>query len=130
VARPDGRVAVVVWPEPERVGLTAYLAALQPLMPASFEPPEVFVESQELERRARDAGLTPKKVAELDWSWTYPDLDTAFRGLLSAGPSTLAIEASGEQAVRDAITAALEPFRRTDGSYRIENACRCLLATA
>ncbi len=130
VTRPGGTVAVVVWTEPERVALSAYLAALGPLMPPSFRPPEVFIEATELERRARAAGLEPREAVELDWSWGYPDLATARRGLLSAGPSTLAVETSGEQAVRDALTGALEPFRLPDGGYRLENVCRCLLAAA
>lgn len=130
VARAGGTVAVVVWTEPERVALSAYLAALASLMPPSFSPPEVFVEAAELERRARAAGLEPRQVVELEWSWEYPDLATAQRGLLSAGPSALAIATSGEQAVRAALTAALEPFRRADGGYRLENVCRCLVAAA
>jgi SAM-dependent methyltransferase len=130
VTRTGGTVAVVVWTEPEHVALSAYLAALAPLMPSSFRPPEVFIHAGELERRASRAGLEPREVVELEWSWAYPDLATAQRGLLSAGPSTLAIETSGEHAVRDALTAALEPFRERDGGYRLENVCRCLLAGA
>ena len=130
VTRSGGTVAVVVWTEPERVALSAYLAALAPLMPSSFRPPEVFIEAAELERRARGAALEPREVVDLEWSWGYPDLATAQRGLLSAGPSTLATETSGEQAVRDVLTAALEPFRHLDAGYRLENVCRCLVAAA
>ncbi len=65
---------------------------------------------------------------ELDWSWTYPDLDTLQRGLLSPGLSAMAIENAGEQAVRDAIRSAVEPLRMTSGEYRVENWIECTVA--
>jgi hypothetical protein len=65
----------------------------------------------ELQELAREAGLTPEKVTDLEWLWSYPDLETALRGWLSEGMSTLAIAAAGEQAVRTALTNALAPFR-------------------
>ena len=130
VARAGGRVAVVVWPEPESVDLTAYLAALGPLMPPLPMQVDPFIGRKELDQLARRAGLEPQRTLDLDWSWEYRDDETMLRGLLSPGLSTLAIEAAGEDAVRDALTAGLEQFRLAGGGYRLENAVRCLIATA
>jgi SAM-dependent methyltransferase len=129
VTRADGQVAIVAWPSPDQVELTRYLAAVQPLLPPGpdlnpFLPPDA------LGKLAAEAGLAPERVVELDWSWGYPDRETAVRGLMSPGPSTLAVEAAGKGAVRGAIESALEPFRLASGGYRLENVVHCLLARA
>ena len=130
VARPRARVAAVVWTRPERVEATAYLAALEPLLPPLPIEVDPFIEAGKLEDLARRAGLEPERTRELDWTWRYPDRETALRGWLSVGLSSLAIEVAGEDAVRSALTSALERFRLTDGAYRLENTVRCLVALA
>jgi SAM-dependent methyltransferase len=128
VARLDGCVAAVVWTSPDRIEATAFLGALQPLLPPLPEL-RLYYSAQELEELARSARLEPRRVVDLDWTWEYPDRETLLRGWLSVGLTTLAIRAAGEDAVRDALAAAAEPFRMTNGSYRLENTCRCLIAT-
>jgi len=130
VARRGAQLAVVAWPAPEKVELTAYLAALEPLLPPSPVEINPFISPAELERLARGSGFEPGRILELDWSWQYPDLDTALRGLLSPGLSTMAIQAAGEEKVKDALTTALEPFRMIGGAYRLESTVLCLIATA
>ena len=130
VARRGGRVAITTWTAPENVELTAYIAAVGPLLPPSPVDLELFMPVAELEALARTAGLEPARTLELDWSWEYADLETALRGLLSPGLSTLAIAAAGEAAVRDALTRALDPLRMADGGYRIENTVACVIAVA
>jgi SAM-dependent methyltransferase len=129
VTRPGGKIAVVMWTAPERVELSAYVAALQPLIPAgpALDP---FVETEELEALARRAELEPETTFEADWSWEYPDRDTMLRGLLAPGLSALAIENAGEETVKDALVAALAPYRATTGVYRLENTVRCMIAVA
>jgi SAM-dependent methyltransferase len=129
VTRPGGKVAVVMWTAPERVELSAYVAALQPLIPAG-PPVEPFIETAELEALARAAGLEPQTTFETDWSWDYPDRDTMLRGLLSPGLSALAVENVGEETVKDALIAALEPYATTAGGYRLENSVRCMVAAS
>jgi hypothetical protein len=41
--------------------------------------------------------------------------------LMSSGPAAAAIENTSEQAVRQTLTEACAPYRRGDGSYRMEN---------
>jgi ubiquinone/menaquinone biosynthesis C-methylase UbiE len=103
VTRPSGRVAIVYWGLPEEVEASAYLNALKPLMPPPPELPNPFSTADQLEELARKVQLKPQCVFDVNWSWKYPDLRTALRGLLSAGPSTIAIRIAGEQAVRDSL---------------------------
>jgi hypothetical protein len=128
VIRPSGRVAIVYWGLPEEVEASTYLDALKPLMPPPPEPPNPFSTADQLEELARKVQLKPQRVFDVDWSWKYPDLQTALRGLLSAGPSTIAIRITREQAVRDRITKALKLFKLPNGGYQLKNLCRCLLA--
>ena len=62
--------------------------------------------------------------------WVYPDLRTALRGLMAAGPAVKAINASGEDRTRKAIAEAIVPFRSVSGGYRLENTFRYVIAKA
>ncbi|MDQ4082507.1 MAG: class I SAM-dependent methyltransferase [Actinomycetota bacterium] len=130
VARPGGEIAAVVWTSPEQVEATAYLAALEPLLPPLPSEVNPFARREELESLAHGADLEVRRVFDLDWTWEYPDLETLLRGWLSVGLSALAIQATSEKAVRDALASAAAPFRLSDGGYRLENICRCLVARA
>lgn len=129
VARPGAEVAVVAWTSPDRVALTAYVGAVAALMP---EPPDIdpFLGPEQLGALAEEAGLRPRRSLELDWSWQYPDLDTALRGLMSAGLSRLAVESAGEDAVKRALIDALRSLRVDGGAYEVNNSVHCLLAKA
>ena len=65
----------------------------------------------------------------MDTPIEYPNLETALRGLLSAGPAVRAIAHSGEAKAIEAVTESIAPFRRADGSYRIENKYMFLVAS-
>ncbi len=121
---------VVSWSSPEAVQATAYLAALQPLLPPMPMEIDPFIAPAELERLVAAAGLRPERIVDVGWTWNYPDLQTALRGWLSVGLSTVAMGFSGEDAVRAALTVALKPFRTKDGGYRLENLVHCLVAKA
>jgi hypothetical protein len=89
-----------------------------------------FIEPDRLRGMAATAGLTADGVVDVAWPWDYyPDLETALRGLMSVGLSTVAIANAGEGAVRAAMTEALRPFRTAIGAYRLDNTVRCLIAT-
>jgi SAM-dependent methyltransferase len=132
-ARPGSPVAIATWAEPERCEAAVYLAALGPLMPpAPPGAPGPFALSAPgaLEALAESAGLTPDGADEVRCTWSYPDLDSALRGLMSSGPVVKAIETSGEDAVRAAVTTSIEPFRQPSGGYDIGSAFRYLITTA
>ena len=135
VARPGGQVAICNWARPETSGLIAVMGALRELQPppppGAREPdPPAIGEPGVLEGLAVEAGLEPRGASEVDVPFEAPDEETLLRALLAPGGASLAIEHSGEQAVRKAIGDASAPFRRLDGSYRIENRFRYLIARA
>lgn len=130
VTAPQGRVAVTTWTSPEQCESMAYLRALAPLLPPMPAEVDPFIGPDRLRELAAAAGLRSAEVVDVDWTWDYHrDLQTALRGLMSPGLSTVAIAAAGEDAVRAAITEALEPFRTPDGGYRLQNRLHCLLAS-
>ena len=128
VLAPGGIVTFTAWVSPDQVELARYVAAVAPLLPAGMPALELFAAPGAGAKRARAAGLQPERTLELNWSWTYPDLETLHRGLLSPGLSTLAIANASEQSVRDAITTAFEPLRMSSGEYRVENRIECTVA--
>lgn len=132
VTKPGGLIAIMTWGEPAGMEASSLVAALKPLLPAPPPgAPGPFALSDETALRAFAAagGLTPSAVFDIDTAWSYPDQDTALRGLASAGVAVRAIEHSGEAAFIDAHRAALAPFRQPDGSFRIGARFRCLVAT-
>jgi SAM-dependent methyltransferase len=134
VARRGGRVAVCNWGRREDNELFAVMAALRPLQPPVDRPspdPPPLGEPGVLESLAREAGLEPEQAGEVDVPLEAPDGDALARALLAPGGSVAAaIAHAGEGAVRAAILAAAAPFRRADGSYRLENRFRFVVAAA
>jgi hypothetical protein len=60
----------------------------------------------------------------------FPDLDTAVRAHMAAGPARRAIEHAGTEATAHAIRDAVAGSRSPDGTYRQENIFRYSIATA
>lgn len=133
VARPGAPVLIATWGRAEDCEASAYLAALGSLLPPPPPgAPGPFALSQPgaLEALAGEAGLTPRRAADVDVVWSYPDEATLLRALLSAGPAVKAIDNAGEAAVVAAVHRALGPFRDSGGGYRLENRFRYLIASA
>jgi SAM-dependent methyltransferase len=131
VTKSGAHVVIMTWGRPEGMEAASLVAALQPLMPAPPPgAPGPFALSDEAALRAfaTGAGLEPVEVFDVDSPWRYPDLSTALRGLNSSGVAVRALENSSEDAVNEAHSKALAPFRQSDGSYKIGANFRCLLA--
>ncbi len=133
VARPGAPVAIVTWAVPERCEAAVYLAALGSQMPApppGAPGPFALSAPGALEGLAREAGLTPGDADEVPCRWTWPNLDDTLRAMLAAGPAEKAIQHSGYDAVHDAVSTAIEPFRTPSGGYDVGAAFRYLITTA
>jgi SAM-dependent methyltransferase len=132
VAEPGAPIAVGTWGRAEQCEAAVVLKAsseLGPPPPPGRAPgPFALSEPGALEGFVEQAGLTAGDAVEVEAIWRYPDLDTALRGLTSAGPGTAAIRQSGEERVREALANALEPFGDGSGGYRLTNAFRYLIA--
>lgn len=133
VAKPDGIIVIAVWGLPETCEAAGHLKALGPLMPPPPPgAPGPFALSDEAKLRAlaTDAGLTPLAIADVQCPWIYPDLETALRGMVSAGPAERAIRASSLEQVHDAIAGAIAQYRTSSGGYHLNNSFRYLVARA
>jgi SAM-dependent methyltransferase len=133
VAKAGGQVVIAVWGSLEETQAAGYLQALGSLLPPpppGAPGPFALSEPEALAALVRQAGLEPRQPGAVRCPWEYPDLEAAMRGLLSAGPSVRAIQVAGEERVREAVVGALVPFKRPDGSYRLDNTFRYLIATA
>jgi SAM-dependent methyltransferase len=122
ITKPDGRIVMTTWGNPEGMGVASLITALTPLLPPRPSgAPGIFALSDEgaLRALAESAGLKPLEVEDIACTWSYPNLATALRGFGSSGRAVRAIECTSEEAVNVAHTAALAPFRCGDGSYRI-----------
>lgn len=133
VTRPGGSVTIATWGRAERVDLAAVLKAFGSLLPPPPPgAPGPFALSQEgaLAALVQQVGLQPQREERFVDQWDVPDLDTTLRALLAAGPAAAAINHSGEERTREAVTAAIAPFRTSSGGYHMENEFIYLIASA
>jgi SAM-dependent methyltransferase len=133
VAKRGGVLVIAVWGLPEQCEAAGHLKALGALMPPPPPgAPGPFALSDETKLRAlaTEAGLTPLTVVDVACPWIYPSLETALKGMLSAGPAERAIRASSPQQASDAIASAIAPYRTTSGGYHLNNVFRYLIARA
>ena len=133
VTQPDGVIVIATWGLPEDCEAAGHLKALGALMPPpppGAPGPFALSDESKLKALASDAGLTPIAVVDVECPWTYPSLDIALRGMLSAGPAERAIRNSGMERARDAVAASIAPYRKPSGEYHLKNKFRYLIARA
>jgi SAM-dependent methyltransferase len=133
VVKPDGVIVIAVWGSPESCEAAGHLKALGSLMPPpppGAPGPFALSDETRLKALASEAGLTPGAIVDVACPWVYPDIDTALRGMLSAGPAERAIRASSLERAREAVTVAIKSYRTETGGYRLNNTFRYLIASA
>jgi SAM-dependent methyltransferase len=133
VARPGGRVAMVVWGRAEDCETVATVTALRKFLPPPPPgAPDPFALSApgRVEGLLQQAGLAPLTSGEVDCPFDFPDLETAVRGHMSAGPAATAIRQAGAEVVQQAIAESLAPFRLNGSGYRQRNRFRYVIAAA
>jgi SAM-dependent methyltransferase len=131
VSAPGGRVAMVVWGEPQDCEHAATLAALGPLLPPPSPGavgPFALSAPGKVEALMEQAGLQPTISGSVACPFVYPDVETAWRGISSPGPYVVAMRHSGEAAVKSATLASLAPFATPSGGYRQNNQFRYVIA--
>ncbi|MFD2935489.1 class I SAM-dependent methyltransferase [Spirosoma flavum] len=132
VLKPGGKLYVAIWGKASECQVAVYLKALGSLMPP---PPPVtpgpfaLSEDDALEKLVGDAGFQPGLRQRVSSPFLYANLDSALKGLLSAGPAQRAIGHTSYEAAVDAVTNAIAPFRTESGGYRMDNTFYILEAT-
>jgi SAM-dependent methyltransferase len=131
VLRPAGTIVIATWGLPQDCEAAGHLKALGGLMPpppAGAPGPFALSDEGTLKALATEAGFTPVDVVDVACPWMYPDLETALRGMLSAGPAERAIRNSSIEHARDAVAASIAAYRMPSGEYRLSNKFRYLVA--
>ena len=133
VAKPGAPVVIQVWGAHERSSLEAMKMIARPFLPP--RPPDAppdpdFSQPGALEAVTVEAGLTPVDAFESSWAYSYPDDETLARALVAPAGLAVLVGPEREQAIKDAIVEGLSPYRREDGSYRLENEYRYLMSRA
>jgi SAM-dependent methyltransferase len=131
VVKADGIVVIAVWGLLESCEAAGHLKALGSLMPPpppGAPGPFALSDEAKLKALAGEAGLTPVAVVDVACPWVYPDIETALRGMLSAGPAERAVRASSFERAREAVAVAIESYRTETGGYRLNNTFRYLVA--
>ncbi len=133
VAKPGAPVVIQVWGPHERNELEVVKQIIRPYMPprpadAPSEPD--YAEPGVLEDLATKAGLDPESAFDSTWSYHYPDVATVRRALVAPAGLAVLVGPDREDEAKDAIVSGLTPFRAGDGSYRLQNTFRSLIARA
>jgi SAM-dependent methyltransferase len=131
VAKPTGKIAMAVWGVARDCQAAAILKALGGILPPpppGAPGPFALSEPGVLEDMLSRAGLTPDQSAEADTPFVFSNADTACRAFMASGPGVVALRRNGEEKVRDTLMPALTPFKKPDGSYRLENKFKFVLA--
>jgi SAM-dependent methyltransferase len=119
-----GHVAVASWGPPERCQQFVIGDALEALAGQEQAGTHPLGADGVLAELFEAAGLTPRITGEVEAPMVLPDraaLETAFWvDVVDIG----LLERVDEATARAAIASAAEPFRRPDGSYRLENVFR------
>jgi SAM-dependent methyltransferase len=113
VLRPEGRVVASLFAAPERSQGTVVHEAMSTLIPperADDHAPYALSAPGDLEAALAGADLRLVDDGEVVCCWRYASIDEAGRGLLCSAGGARAIQAAGEQAVRDVLLRFLAQF--------------------
>ena len=127
----NGKVIVVTWGEPEGMEAAKLIAALKPLMPPpppGAPGPFALSDKSALHSFAEQANLDVVEIFDVDCPFEYADIETAVRGMSSAGVAVKVMGIAGEKAVEEAYRKAFAEFEQPDGRVRVGAAFRCLIA--
>jgi ubiquinone/menaquinone biosynthesis C-methylase UbiE len=131
VLKDNGRLVVMIWGNKEECEAATYLKAVGSLLPPpppGASGPFALSENELLETLLEQTGYKIISTADIPGMWDYPDVDTALKGLISAGPVTRAIENSGFDKVHQTIAAAVVPYIKDNGHVVYHNKYRIVIA--
>lgn len=133
VSRPGAPVAIATWGLAEQVEMRVVLGAIGSLLPPpppGAGGPFALAAPGALEALVEGAGLTAEQVIDVPTPYIYADLDTAVRAHLSSGPARMAIDRAGAEATRAAMVGALDTVTQPDGSIKLDNVFKVVIARA
>jgi len=132
VTKAGGRVVASLFAAPERsqgtIAHYAMSALIPPDQPADHAPYALSAPGH-LEDALTQAGLRLTASGEVVCDWRYASMDEAIRALLCSAGGARAVEAAGEQAVRDVLPPVLTRFQDpANGIVTLRNTFRWVAA--
>jgi SAM-dependent methyltransferase len=132
VLRDGGAFSLAVWDDPAKNTLmSALLRVLEPhLPPGRPSPMEGILAWSGEERRTRllaELGLTAR-TEMFAWTYGFERFDEPWDKVSSMGSFTgqATLAPAAQEQVRQGLSAALAPYRQSDGRYEIPHACRLI----
>ena len=133
VAKSGAPVAIATWGAVEQCEMRLVLGAIGSLLPPpppGAGGPFALAAPGALEALVESAGMTAEQIIDVATPYIYPDLDTAVHGQLASGPARLAINRAGREAAAAALSDAFETVTLRDGSIRLDNIFKVVIARA
>jgi SAM-dependent methyltransferase len=131
VLKPGGKLVAMIWGNKEDCEAASYLKAVGSLLPPpppGAPGPFALTENQLLENALTGIGFTIINNTDIPAIWDYPDIDTALKGLMSAGPVARAIDNSGFEKAYNTIADAVKPYVQSNGHVVYRNKFRIVIA--
>jgi SAM-dependent methyltransferase len=131
VARSGGAVVLQAYGAHEQCQLEPMKTVMRrflPPRPADAPPDPDLSQPGALATLASEAGLVPESDFVTRWALHYPDPETLGRALVAPAGLVLLAGPEREAELKAEIVAALASCRNVDGSYRIENEYRGVVA--
>ena len=131
VLKDKGKLVAMIWGDKEDCEALTYLKAVGSLLPPpppGAPGPFALTENHLLENILEEMGLRILDSKDVDSIWDYPDVETAMKGLLSAGPASKAIENSGYEKAYTTLLETLQPYTKSNGHIVYRNKFRVVIS--
>jgi ubiquinone/menaquinone biosynthesis C-methylase UbiE len=131
VLKNEGRLIVMIWGNKEDCEAATYLKAIGSLLPPpppGAPGPFALTENNALENLLAETGFKIIQHTDLDTVWDYENIETAMKGLLSAGPAARAIDHSGFEKAYETLLVAVQPYIKKNRHVVYHNKFRIIVA--
>ncbi|MEO5936703.1 MAG: class I SAM-dependent methyltransferase [Terriglobales bacterium] len=125
----QGAIVIGLWTPPEESEQYRIMRAVREVLPHPPAGGNPFALSApgRVEEMITGVGLKINSAREVDLTFEYPDMETCWRALRSAGSMQSAIKIGGEALVKQTLVETAKRFLMTDGSVFIHNKMRYVL---
>ncbi len=126
VVRAGGRVAVTSWGRPEQVEMRDVFAAVASALPQrpSGGGPFAWSADGALAKLVSEAGFKVLAEGGSQCDFCYPDFEAFWRAQSSAGNYQPALQAVGQDRLRQMVGEAVRPYTQADGTIVLRNVYR------
>jgi SAM-dependent methyltransferase len=130
VCSSEGYLVISTWESPEYCEQRVVFKAVRDTLPnpPSGGGPFALSKPGALENLVQQAGWRVVESNEVDCPFEFKNIDIHWQAQRSGGPVQAAIRSVGEDQLRKAVDNAIKPYRKSNGSVRLENRFRYVTA--